>query len=57
MTEDWKYIYEEYCDSKGFVRHMRVLQELVFRSASDPTYLHFRKLVEFTTSVPVSRES
>lgn len=36
MTEDWKYIYEEYCDLKDFVRHMHMLQELVFRSDSNP---------------------
>ena len=33
-----------------------MLQELVFRSASNPSYLNFRKLVEFITSNPVSRE-
>lgn len=35
---------------------MHVLQEFVFRRVYNPGYLHFRKLVEFTTSPPVSRE-
>lgn len=57
ITEDWKYVYEDYCDWKDFVRHhVHVLQEFVFRRVSNPGYLHFRKLVEFTTSPPVSRE-
>lgn len=56
MTEDWKYLYEEYCYLKDSVRHVHVLQEFVFRRISNPGYLHFRKLVEFTTSPPVSRE-
>lgn len=55
MTKDWKYIYKEYCDLKDFVRHMHMLQESVFRSASNPIYLHFKKLAEFTTSTPVPR--
>lgn len=56
MTEAWKYIYEEYSDLKDFVRHVYVLQELVFRSVSNPGYLNFRKLAEFSASSPVSRE-
>lgn len=56
MTEDWKYIWEEYCYLKDFVRHVHILQEFVFISVSNPGYLHFRKLAEFTTSLPVSSE-
>lgn len=56
MTKYWNWISEEYCDSKDFVRHVIMLHKFVFRSASDPCYLLFITLVEFSASVRVPRE-